>query len=305
MTQTKINSGDIVHHTFSEINFTFTHEAIHPIFTLNMHLPSFVKTESKETESESLTYCTQMVEKLIILPTYEYIPLFSYHLDMKADKEDWLKSCLILIVNNKELFFRYCDLDKYVYLIKLIERLHNLNATPSQIPLYENCEKCFHNFDNQVSKDIKLLEKLPFAERELFRKRITYNIKQLYNIRNLKIEDILNEVVNFEKESIELRNQLLKEQNELHEKKEIDAMKQLKQITANCKPIECVKIFAAFINNAKNKYGEQLFETDNVTISQWIDLMFYCTVGNPIRIQTVRDYLPPSRKIKNKVNKAA
>jgi len=147
-----------------------------------------------------------MLEKVISLPTYEYLPFFSYHLDMKIDKKDWLESSLILIVNNKELFYRCCDVDKYVYLIKLIERLHNLNATPSQIPLYENCEKCFHNFDKQVSNDTKLLEKLPFAERELFQKRISYNIKQFNNIRNLKIEDILNEVVNFGKESIELRN---------------------------------------------------------------------------------------------------
>ena len=304
MTQTKINSGDIVHHTFSEIKFAVTPEAIHPIFTLNMHLPSFVKTESTDLESESLMYCTQVLEKLLILPVYEYIPLLSYHLDMKIDKEDWLESCMILIVSNKELFYRFCNLDKYVYLIKLIERLHNLNATPSRIPLYENCENCFHNFDIQVSKDIKFSAKLSSPERELFRKRILHNIKQLYNIRNLKIEDILNEVVNFEKESIELKNQLLKEQNELHEKKELDAMKQLKQITANCKPIECANIFAAFMSNTKNKYGEQLFEANNITISKWIDLIFYCTIGNPISFQTVRDYLPPSRKTKNKVKKA-
>jgi len=98
---------------------------------------------------------------------------------------------------------------------------------------------------------------------------------------------------------------MLKEQNELHEKKELDLMRELKKIIANCRPVECVNIFAAFMNNAKNKYGEQLFEADNVTISKWIDLLFYCTIGNPISFQTVRDYLPPSRKTKIKVKKAA
>ena len=292
----KFNSENLKCPAFFEIKFPILGDAIHPTYTLDIDLPGAVKTEAKESYNESQAYCMQLFEKFISLPTYDYGPFIFYHLDMKTDRREWLESCLILVTNNKELFYKFCEVEKYIYLIKLINRLYNVHCTESQLPLYENCEECRHKFVLRVLHDIKILENIPHVERKYFLQKIIHAFKQFDNIRNLKFEDALFEQLNYENDQIELSVQRIKDLNDQRENIEKDEIKELKKITAKCSAVDCGKIIGDFLNSYQDKNGAYVFEFDNTTLSKLIVTIFHFTIGKQVCDKTMRDYLPSKRK---------
>lgn len=292
----KFNSGDLKYPDFFEIKYPILGEAIHPNYTLDIDLPGAIKTKTKEPYNESQAYCMQLFEKFISLPTYDYGPFIFYHLDMKIDRREWLESCLMLVTTNKELFYKFCEVEKYIYLIKLINRLYNVDCTESQLPLYENCEECRHKFVLRVLHDIKILENIPPVERKYFLQKIIHAFKQFDNIRNLKFEDALFEQLNYESDKLELSAQLIKDLNDQRENIGKDEIKGLKKITAKCSAVDCGKIIGDFLNSYQDENEVYIFEFDNTTLSKLLVKIFYFSIGKQVSDKTMRDYLPSKRK---------
>lgn len=295
MLKNYINTQDFINVHFSELNIIVPPQAIHPNYTLDMHLPSNIKKALNHPINELQTYCKQLFGKFIALIEFELVPFIFYMLYKISARREWLESCLLLVANNKELFLKSCTIEKYFYLANILHELYDVNCTDSQSLLYEDCETCRHKFKQRVFHDLKMLKSFPPAERSFFLKRILISIKYFDKLRDLKFEDSLSETVDFE---IFLNDHGIQLENDLKdqlENMENNAITSGEKIEVNCTAKEFGTFFGEFIKKSRSEDGGYLFDYDNTNLSKCIVKTFYFKIGNQIVAKSMCGYLPPLR----------
>lgn len=302
MKKINLNFNDLVCPVFTEFDFIVSPEAVHPNYTLKMNLPLNGKPGFETKTGDGLTYCNQLFEKSIQLESYDYKPFILSNLDNIVDRHEWLNSFMLLILFNKELFLKYCEIEKYTYLFTLINRHYNAFNSDLQSPLHENCEACHHKVAQRIYRAIKVLEDAPAIEKRYLMQQLSYNLMQFDNLRTLKFDKALYDQLNHETKILNEKALLLKE---LIEERDLGALEMIpgqKKIKVNCSAVVFGKIYGEIIKNAKDENGVYLFDCTNTVLADSIVKTIYFRKGAQVNANTMRDYLPSPRNHDDNLN---